>query len=52
MLDLSYYPVLNENKELSAVTIILKDVTEKIKMEGQLVQSAKLAALGEMAASV
>lgn len=52
VLDLSYYPVLNENKELSAVTIILKDVTEKIKMEGQLVQSAKLAALGEMAAGV
>jgi len=52
VLDLSYYPVLTENKELSAVTIILKDVTEKIKMEGQLVQSAKLAALGEMAAGV
>ena len=52
VLDLSYYPVLNENRELSAVTIILKDVTEKIKMEGQLVQTAKLAALGEMAAGV
>jgi two-component system, NtrC family, sensor kinase len=52
VLDLSYYPVLNENRELSAVTIILKDVTAKIKMEGQLVQSAKLAALGEMAAGV
>ncbi len=52
VLDLSYYPVMNENRELSAVTIILKDVTDKIKMEGQLVQSAKLAALGEMAAGV
>lgn len=52
VLDLSYYPVLTEEKQLSAVTIILKDVTEKIKMEGQLVQSAKLAALGEMAAGV
>jgi two-component system NtrC family sensor kinase len=52
VLDLSYYPVLNENRELSAVTIILKDVTEKIKMEGRLVQTAKLAALGEMAAGV
>jgi len=52
VLDLSYYPVLNEIRELSAVTIILKDVTEKIKMEGQLVQTAKLAALGEMAAGV
>ena len=52
VLDISYYPVLTEVKQLSAVTIILKDVTEKIKMEGRLVQSAKLAALGEMAAGV
>jgi two-component system, NtrC family, sensor kinase len=52
VLDLSYYPVMNEEQQLAAVTIILKDVTEKIKMEGQLVQSAKLAALGEMAAGV
>ncbi|HXE95367.1 MAG TPA: ATP-binding protein [Dongiaceae bacterium] len=52
VLDLSYYPVMTEENKLSAVTIILKDVTEKIKMEGQLVQTAKLAALGEMAAGV
>jgi two-component system NtrC family sensor kinase len=52
VLDLSYYPVFNEQKELAAVTIILKDVTAKIKMEGRLVQTAKLAALGEMAAGV
>lgn len=52
LLDLSYYPVLNEEKQLVAVTIILKDVTQKTKMEAQLVQSAKLAALGEMAAGV
>ncbi len=52
VLDLSYYPVLNEKKQLAAVTIILKDVTQKTKMEAQLVQAAKLAALGEMAAGV
>ena len=52
VLDLSYYPVLTGDRQLSAVTILLKDVTEKIKMEGRLVQSAKLAALGEMAAGV
>jgi two-component system NtrC family sensor kinase len=52
LLDLSYYPVLNEEKQLAAVTIILKDVTRKTKMEAQLVHSAKLAALGEMAAGV
>ncbi len=52
VVDLSYYPVLNEEKQLSAVTIILKDVTQKLKMEAQLVQSAKMVALGVMAAGV
>lgn len=52
VLDMSYYPVFNEDKQLAAVTIILKDVTQKTKMEAQLVNSAKLAALGEMAAGV
>ena len=50
--DLSFYPVLNEEKQLSAVTIIMKDVTKKLKMEAQLVQSAKMVALGVMAAGV
>ena len=52
LFDLSFYPVLNEDKQIVAVTIILKDVTSKTKMEAQLVHSAKLAALGEMAAGV
>ena len=52
VLDLSYYPVFNEDRQMSAVTIIMKDVTQKTKMEAQLVNSARLAALGEMAAGV
>jgi two-component system NtrC family sensor kinase len=52
VLDLSYYPVYNEDHQLMAVTHIIKDVTKKSKLEAQLVQSAKLAALGEMAAGV
>ncbi len=51
-LEMSYYPVFNEEKQLSAVTIIMKDVTKKLKMEAQLVQSAKMVALGVMAAGV
>ena len=51
-LDLSYYPVFNEEKQLAAVTIIMKDVTKRLKMEAQLVQSAKMVALGVMAAGV
>jgi two-component system, NtrC family, sensor kinase len=52
VLDLSYYPVFNDENQLVAVTHIIKDVTKKTKLEAQLVQSAKLAALGEMAAGV
>lgn len=52
LLETYYYPVFNEEKQLAAITIILKDVTHKTKMEAQLVHSAKLAALGEMAAGV
>jgi len=52
VLDVSYYPVFNEQNQLTAVIHHMKDVTEKTKMEAQLVQSAKLAAIGEMAAGV
>ena len=52
LLETDYYPVFNEDKQLVAITIILKDVTQKTKLEAQLVHSAKLAALGEMAAGV
>lgn len=52
LLETYYYPIFNDEKKLAAFTIILKDVTQKTKMEAQLVQSAKLAALGEMAAGV
>lgn len=51
-LERSHYPVLTDKGDMVAMTIILKDVTEKVKMEAQLVQSAKLAAIGEMAAGV
>jgi len=52
LLEIFYYPVFGEDQKVSAITIILKDVTRKTKMEAQLVHSAKLAALGEMAAGV
>ncbi|NIQ97602.1 MAG: GAF domain-containing protein [Desulfuromonadales bacterium] len=52
LIETFYYPVFNDDNQLSAVTILLKDVTRKTKMEAQLVHSAKLAALGEMAAGV
>lgn len=50
--DVYYYPVFNARKEVYSVIHHIKDVTEKIRMEVQLMQSAKLAAIGEMAAGV
>ncbi|MFZ5643202.1 MAG: ATP-binding protein [Bacillota bacterium] len=52
VLDIFFYPVYNRKKESYAVICHIKDMTEHVKMEAQLVQSAKLAAIGEMAAGV
>jgi two-component system NtrC family sensor kinase len=52
ILDVFCYPVVNEHNEIYAVIQQIKDVTEREKMKAQLVQSAKLAAIGEMAAGV
>lgn len=51
-LDIYAYPVLNEENKIYGVMLYIKDVTLKLQMEAQLVQSAKLAAIGEMAAGV
>jgi len=50
--DVSYYPVFNKEDQLYAVLHHIHDITEKVKMEAKLIHSAKLAAIGEMAAGV
>ncbi len=50
--ELHSYPVFNENQNIYAVIIYINDITEKCRMEAQLVQSGKLAAIGEMAAGI
>ncbi len=46
------YPVYNEQNELYGMVVYIIDVTARRRMEAQLYQSAKLAAIGEMAAGV
>lgn len=46
------YPVSNEKDEMYGVIFYMKDVTEKVHTEAQLIHSGKLAAIGEMAAGV
>ncbi|WP_353056954.1 PAS domain-containing sensor histidine kinase [Metabacillus litoralis] len=50
--ELYTYPVYNNKNIVNGVIAYVKDVTEKRKMEVQLLHSGKLAAIGEMAAGV
>lgn len=50
--DVYSYPVFNEKGEMYGVIIYIKDITEKMHTEAQLIHSGKLAAIGEMAAGV
>lgn len=50
--DVFYYPVFNTESKIYAVIHHIKDITEQARMEAQLMQSGKLAAIGEMAAGV
>lgn len=50
--ELYTYPVHNNEQQVYGVIAYIKDVTEKRKMEVQLLHSGKLAAIGEMAAGV
>ena len=46
------YPVFNESKKIYSVIIYMKDITRKRHYEVQILQSGKLAAIGELAAGV
>ncbi|MFS0647302.1 ATP-binding protein [Siminovitchia sp. 179-K 8D1 HS] len=46
------YPIFNEKKVMYGIIAYMKDVTEKRQFEARMLQSGKLAAIGEMAAGV
>jgi len=46
------YPIFNNQGKVDKVINLIKDVTKRVQMENQLVQSAKLAAIGEIAAGI
>lgn len=52
ILHVSAFPVLGEGGEITNVVCYVEDITEKLRLEAQLFQSAKLAAIGEMASGV
>jgi two-component system NtrC family sensor kinase len=51
VLEMYGYPATQENMEMGVVVYLI-DITERLKMQVQLLQAARLAALGEMAAGV
>jgi len=50
--DVNAYPVPDESGRINYVLLYVQDITARLSMERQLFQSAKLAAIGEMAAGV
>lgn len=46
------YPVFDETEQMYSVIIYMKDITKKRHYEVQILQSGKLAAIGELAAGV
>lgn len=51
VMELFAYPAFQQIRDLGVV-IYVRDITERLKMQVQLLQAARLAALGEMAAGV
>ena len=52
ILEIQAYPVINQESESYGVIKYCRDITHKKTMEAQLLHSAKLAAVGQMAAGV
>jgi PAS domain S-box-containing protein len=52
MFQVSTYPIFNGQGQVTGAVHILQDITERKRMEQQLIQSEKLAALGRLAASL
>jgi len=51
-LEVAASPIFNEKGEVVACVHIVRDITERRKMQAQLVQTEKMSALGTMAAGV
>ncbi len=52
IISISAYPIFSQQEGFTRLVVYSRDVTAKRRMEIQLFQSAKLAAVGEMAAGV
>ncbi|MFQ6073149.1 MAG: PAS domain S-box protein, partial [Methanosarcinales archaeon] len=51
-IEISTYPIKNENNSINKVIHVVRDLTEKKKLEMQLIQSEKMASIGDFSAGV
>jgi signal transduction histidine kinase len=52
ILDCSFAPLINDDDQLSAYSVIIRDITEKKQMEEYVTNSEKLKTSGQMAAGI
>jgi len=50
--EITSYPICDEQQRVAQVIVFAQDVTDKARLEASLAQSAKLAAVGQLAAGV
>lgn len=50
--EINAFPIINENTHVHQVILFEQDITEKRNLEANLIQSEKLAAVGQLAAGV
>ncbi|MEZ5563755.1 MAG: PAS domain S-box protein [Gammaproteobacteria bacterium] len=50
--DVSVSPILKEDGTISAFVVVMRDISEKLEMEQQLLRGQKLEAVGQLAAGI
>ncbi|WP_245596357.1 ATP-binding protein [Sulfurihydrogenibium subterraneum] len=50
--EIKAFPILTQEETIENIVIIIEDITEKVEMENQILQSEKLAVIGRLVASI
>jgi signal transduction histidine kinase len=50
--EIKAFPILTQEESIENIVVIIEDITEKVEMENQILQSEKLAVIGKLVASI